>query len=121
MPNYWTTRDGTRLRIRDLSDQHLTNAIEMLERRARRHDQELNLAHQALAFTHGEMAQDAIESIIHSLQENDVGMAWLKQYHLYRALKQEKARRSEPKHKFKHLSRSIDAELRDMLQRHLRS
>lgn len=121
MPNYWTTRDGTRLRIRDLSDQHLTNAIKMLERRAQRHDQELNLAHQALAFTHGEMASYAIERIIHSLQDNDVGMAWLKQYPPYRALKQEKARRSRPDPKLKHLSQSIDAELHDMLQRHLRS
>lgn len=54
----WTTRDGRRIRIRDMGDRHLANTIAMIERAANRAFEEvLN------SFPHlnGEMAQACAE------------------------------------------------------------
>lgn len=89
----WRTRDGTVLRICDMTDQHLSNAIKMLENRARNHDHNIDLGYQALAYTHGEMAEYAIESGIRSLEDEGGGTDSLKYDPQYKALKREQKRR----------------------------
>lgn len=44
LPTHWRTRNGQMLRIRDMSDSHLLNAIWMLERKAEGMGRQLGMA-----------------------------------------------------------------------------
>jgi hypothetical protein len=68
----WTTRDGRRVLVMDMSDEHLMNTIRMLER---------NYAGILQTYLrgpepHGEMAQDAFESeLMHLTNEGPASIA----------------------------------------------
>lgn len=64
----WTARDGYRLRICDMSDSHLLNAIRLLERAtAVARNQLIAEAESALDFLQGEMAIYAVEADLQRL------------------------------------------------------
>ena len=64
----WTTRDGSKIRICDMSDNHLLNTINMLRRS---HRELLNSAYSREASLTGEMAQMMIESEIGMLESEE--------------------------------------------------
>lgn len=63
----WTCKDGTRVRICDMSDTHLLNTIRMLRRADRA---ELNSAYSVEMTLQGEIAQDCIARDIRDMEEN---------------------------------------------------
>lgn len=66
----WTTKNGEVIKIRDLTDSHLLNIINMLIRSAAaRHQQEISAAWSALAGTRGEMAEYYLEQDINRLED----------------------------------------------------
>jgi len=55
-PN-WTTKDGRKIPINKMSDQHLCNALRMLKRASEfNREQEINACGSAMCFLQGEMA-----------------------------------------------------------------
>ena len=66
MTKKWTTRDGTKVRICDMTDTHLSNAIKYLERL---HQQTIADGYGVLSMMQGEMAITSIEAEIESLEE----------------------------------------------------
>lgn len=68
----WTTRDGTKVRIRDMTDSHLLNTIRMLDRFASAQRQVALIEAYAFADTvQGEQAGYDIENMIETLEEGD--------------------------------------------------
>lgn len=66
----WTCKDGTRLRICDMEDSHLDNAIRLIERMAEARTGELvTSGYQALGCLQGEMALDSIERELGYLEQ----------------------------------------------------
>lgn len=65
----WTTKDGHKIRICDMSDIHLLNTIKFLEKKAKElYDEELSSAYSCLGYLQGEMAQDACERDIQYIE-----------------------------------------------------
>jgi hypothetical protein len=65
-------RDGTKIRIKDMTDEHLTNTLKMLDKNAVK----MYLGYQAegyrlLAGIRGEMAELCIESDLNSMTEEE--------------------------------------------------
>jgi hypothetical protein len=65
----WTKKDGSKIRICDMTDSHLTNTIKMLERNAREHECE---ALGCFPSFQGEMAQYYAELAWDSIAENGI-------------------------------------------------
>jgi hypothetical protein len=61
----WTTRDGIKIRIKDLDDEHLKNIIKMLERL---HTNKIMVAYSTLGFIHGEMASYYLEQDLRAME-----------------------------------------------------
>ena len=69
----WTTKEGRNIKIRDMSDQHLINTINMLRRFAKHVESEaLSAAYSLEATLTGEMALDAIDSEIRRLENDEI-------------------------------------------------
>lgn len=67
----WKMKSGQKLRICDMTDNHLTNTIDMLYRYVRQIETYyLQAGYHALATLHGEMALLSMESNVASLEEN---------------------------------------------------
>ncbi len=64
----WTCKDGRKIRIKDMDDQHLLNTIRMLERNA---DKNLNSVFCAMSFVQGEMAQYFLEQELDNMIFDD--------------------------------------------------
>ena len=90
----WVTKDGRKIKIADMDNNHLVNSINMLKRSA--HMMRLNheaLGYSMLGFVNGEMAQYAIESeLFHESQMNNE--EWLESYTSYGEMIKEVIRRN---------------------------
>lgn len=90
----WITKDGRRIKITDMANDHLVNSISMLKRSIR----QMRLGHElsgwsALNFFNGEMAQYAVETAL--LQEEQMdNEEWLECYTLYGELMKEVIKRN---------------------------
>jgi hypothetical protein len=58
----WTQRNGTKIRICDMADDHLLNTIAMLQRNAVRKSAENKQFYMSCPLPNGEHAMDAFES-----------------------------------------------------------
>lgn len=66
----WTKRDGTKIRICDMSDSHVANTIKMLERAAEYECQNaISAGYSVLSIIQGEMAEYHIENDIRHLED----------------------------------------------------
>jgi hypothetical protein len=90
---YWQTKDGRIIKIIDMDDEHLVNAIRLLKRTVRRMRFSHDLAGwSALNFVNGEMAEYAIEGDL----QLDAGLSdeeWLERHTTYEELFGEAKRR----------------------------
>jgi hypothetical protein len=67
MRRTWTTKNGTKIKIKNMETSHIKNCIRMLERY---HGYEEYLGWTAIDGLRGEMAIEAAESAMLSLEEN---------------------------------------------------
>lgn len=66
----WTTRDGQKIPISQMTDTHLVNSIKLLERTAEaKWYEDVNAGYSALALIQGEMAEMEIESCLRHAEE----------------------------------------------------
>lgn len=69
----WTTKDGEKIRICDMQDDHLSNSINLLERVAKHMEMEsISAGYQMLCMLQGEMAIDSVERELMVLEEHGI-------------------------------------------------
>jgi len=89
----WTTKDGRRIRICDMSDDHLDNTIKLLDRMAKAAEsQTIVKGFKMLNILHGEMAIDSVEREIDRVMEYGIDPCEISP--LYENLTMEQLRRS---------------------------
>ena len=89
----WTTKDGRRIRICNMSSVHISNTIAMLERKTELVTEAmLDEAYGLTSFLQGEMAQFSIECDIRRLEE---GVSPSELFPIYENLILERERRNE--------------------------
>lgn len=98
MPDMWKQKDGTEIAVTNMTDQHLGNAIRMLERTA----PALQIAESAAAWSalsslQGEQAIYAAEEACDSLDAM-TPEEWLEEYEPYMMLIRERDRRAGVQH-----------------------
>ena len=73
----WTTKDGKKIKIKDLTDSHLVNIVNLLHRTAEKHLlQEITAAYSISATLNGEMAQLCCDNDIVNMENMDLS-EWL--------------------------------------------
>lgn len=108
----WVTKDGRLVKISDMADDHLVNAVALLRRAVSkmRFDYDFS-AYSMLNICNGEMAQDALESEL-SLDAQMSNEEWLERHTSYEELMEEVARRGIAymigSQFFKYMDRFID-------------
>jgi len=66
----WTTQDGNRIRLCDMSDEHLLNTIKFLQRKAKElYKDELAAGYSILSSLGGEAAIDHCEGTLQMIEE----------------------------------------------------
>lgn len=89
----WKCKNGTKVRICDMTDSHLVNTINMLERFAKNKvSQELSCAFSVEPFLTGDIAIFTIENNIDNLMEDDSYERFLPP--IYNKLLEEQTRRT---------------------------
>ena len=69
----WTTRDGTRMKLSEMTESHLENALAFVERSLKRQlQQEINALWALSSMLHGEMALDHVESVLNDLESKSI-------------------------------------------------
>ena len=86
----WKQKDGTTIRVCDMTDSHLTNTIALLERSAQRHDDAFAMAPNPF---HGDIAFDMMESAQDAILEGDEDTDPADLYPIYGKLCAERNRR----------------------------
>ena len=62
---YWITKDGQQIKYADLTNDHITNIVKMLNRNAEQEKRDsINSGYACLSLISGEMALDAAESAL---------------------------------------------------------
>jgi len=88
----WVTKDGRRIRICDMTDEHLVNTIKMLERATEiKENCQIAQGYAMLGFVNGDMAQLAVDQDLRALEEDGLDPA--EEFPIYEALTLEAMRR----------------------------
>jgi len=91
---YWTTKDGTKIKIQDLTNDHLINIIKFLRRYAsKKLDEEIDTGYSVLASLGGEMAQFFCEQDLDRLESMTVDDYLSNSFPPYDALLEESFKR----------------------------
>lgn len=91
-PFMWTTRDGTKIPVTEMTDSHLANAIAMCERNSENYRQSaLNSGLQMLSMLQGEQAIYSVECEMDRLGSDEWDL--YDESESYRALIDERERR----------------------------
>lgn len=90
----WTIKDGSKIRICDMSDSHLDNTLKLLKKVTDTETRNaISAGYSLLSTINGEMAEYAIEGELSSLEESGLDPSEL--FPLYENLLNEKERRKE--------------------------
>lgn len=94
----WTTKDGTKISICDMSEEHIDNSMRLMERKAKAQiEYSLEAALDTGAMLQGEMAIDTCDGDIEDMQYSlDDVSSWLWENNkTYRSMAKDKIRREE--------------------------
>lgn len=88
----WTTKEGKKIKIKDMEDSHLLNTIAMLERLLKQKEaQAITDGYWMLGFLNGEMALESVENNLNHLEEE--GLDIIDEFPIYEHLQNEAIKR----------------------------